>query len=55
MSSLLRERKDLLGILLTGYSIRFIPRVFSEYWFDKPGIRKTSVVLVVSPLELIRN
>lgn len=35
--------------------ISFIPKVSSQYWFDKTGTRKTYVVLVVSPLELIRK
>ena len=59
LESLLVKRKDVLGVLPTGYGksliYQLLPKVLSQYWFNKNGTRKTYSVLVVSPLELIRK
>lgn len=56
---LLVKRKDVLGVLPTGYGksliYQLLPKVLSQYWFNKNGTRRTYSVLVVSPLELIRK
>ena len=58
LESLIVKRKDVLGVLPTGYGksliYQLLPKLMSEYWFLKSGTKKTISVLVVSPLELIR-
>ena len=59
LESLVVKRKDVLGVLPTGYGksliYQLLPKLMSEYWFLKTGTKKTISVLVVSPLELIRR
>ncbi|KAM7435795.1 3 flap structured DNA binding [Porites harrisoni] len=59
LESLVVKRKDVLGVLATGYGksliYQLLPKLMSEYWFLETGIKKTISVLVVSPLELIRR
>ena len=59
LKSLAVERKDVLGVLPTGFGksliYQLLPKVFASYWLAKTGKRKIYQVLVVSPLELIRK
>ena len=44
-------RKDFLGVLPTVYGKSLaLPKVLSQYWFNKNGTRRTYSVLVVGPL-----
>ncbi len=46
-------------VLPNGYGksliYQLLPKVFSQFYFEKTGVSKVSMVTVVSPLELIRK
>ena len=47
LESLAIDRKDVLGVLPTGYGksliYQLLPKLLSEFWFNKTGVRKIPV------------
>ena len=59
LKNLVIKRKDVLGVLPTGYGksliYQLLPKIFSQFWKEKTGETKSFPIIVVSPLELIRT
>ena len=59
IKTLVVDRREVFGVLPTGFGKSFIyqilPKIYFNLWKAKHGEEKTFKIIVVNPLELIRN